>query len=60
MILATMTDKKKNYIRAKDGVHLGWDLIHFWEAIWHYIMAWLPHDSPQSTTDWSTCIAECV
>jgi hypothetical protein len=30
MILKTMSDPKKNYVRAPDGKHLGWDLIHFW------------------------------
>ena len=37
LILEQMTDKKKNYRRAPHGKHSGWDLIHFWEAIWHYI-----------------------
>ena len=37
MILEQMIDKKKNYKRAPHGKHSGWDLIHFWEAIWHYI-----------------------
>ena len=33
-----MIDSKKNYARAPHGKNDGWDLIHFWEAIWHYIM----------------------
>jgi len=37
LILEQMTDKSKRYKRAKHGVNVGWDLIHFWEAIWHYI-----------------------
>jgi len=37
LILKQMTDKKKNYHRAAHGNNNGWDLIHFWEAIWHYI-----------------------
>lgn len=37
MILAQMTDPKKRYQRAPHGKNSGWDLIHFWEAIWHYI-----------------------
>ncbi|CAL6334601.1 unnamed protein product [Bathycoccus prasinos] len=37
MILAEMTDPRKNYRRAPHGRNSGWDLIHFWEAIWHYI-----------------------
>ena len=37
LILEQMTDKKKNYQRAIHGKHSGWDLIHFWEAIWHYV-----------------------
>ena len=37
IILEQMTDKKKDYRRAPHGKHSGWDLIHFWEAIWHYI-----------------------
>jgi hypothetical protein len=37
LILEQMTDKKKNYQRAPHGKHSGWDLIHFWEAIWHYV-----------------------
>ena len=44
MVLATMTDPKKNYMRAADGKNWGWDLIHFWEAIWHFIFgepAWV-------------------
>jgi hypothetical protein len=32
-----MTDVGKNYHRAPHGKNSGWDLIHFWEAIWHYI-----------------------
>ena len=47
MILKTMSDPKKNYLRASDGKHHGWDLIHFWEAIWHYIFgepAWVNVD----------------
>ena len=47
MILKTMSDPKKNYLRAPDGKHHGWDLIHFWEAIWHYIFgepAWVNVD----------------
>jgi len=38
VILKQMSDKRKNYHRAPHGKNLGWDLIHFWEAIWHYIM----------------------
>ena len=38
LILKQMTDVKKKYNRAKHGKNDGWDLIHFWEAIWHYIM----------------------
>ncbi|CAL6334404.1 unnamed protein product [Bathycoccus prasinos] len=38
LILTEMTDPKKNYKRAPHGKNSGWDLIHFWEAIWHYIM----------------------
>ena len=37
MILKQMTDPSKNYRRASHGKNTGWDLIHFWEAIWHYI-----------------------
>jgi hypothetical protein len=37
LVLAQMTDKKKKYHRAPHGKNSGWDLIHFWEAIWHYI-----------------------
>ncbi|CAL6338560.1 unnamed protein product [Bathycoccus prasinos] len=37
LILEQMTDKKKDYRRAPHGKNAGWDLIHFWEAIWHYI-----------------------
>lgn len=37
LILKQMTDPKKNYRRAPHGKNNGWDLIHFWEAIWHYI-----------------------
>ena len=37
LILEQMTDKNKNYLRASHGKNSGWDLIHFWEAIWHYI-----------------------
>lgn len=37
MILKQMTDPTKNYHRASHGKNTGWDLIHFWEAIWHYI-----------------------
>ena len=38
LVLREMSDKKKNYHRAPHGRNSGWDLIHFWEAIWHYIM----------------------
>lgn len=38
LILHQMTDHKKKYRRAPHGRNNGWDLIHFWEAIWHYIM----------------------
>lgn len=38
LILKEMTDSKKNYKRAPHGKNSGWDLIHFWETIWHYIM----------------------
>ena len=38
LILKEMTDPQKNYHRAPHGKNSGWDLIHFWEAIWHYIM----------------------
>lgn len=38
LILREMSDKKKKYHRAPHGKNSGWDLIHFWEAIWHYIM----------------------
>ena len=38
LILKEMTDTKKKYGRARDGKHVGWDLAHFWEGIWHYIM----------------------
>jgi len=37
LILKQMTDPKKNYGRAPHGTNSGWDLIHFWEAIWHFI-----------------------
>ena len=37
LILKLMTDPKKKYERAAHGKNNGWDLIHFWEAIWHYI-----------------------
>ena len=37
LILKQMTDKKKNYGRAKHGKNIGWDLIHFWESIWHFV-----------------------
>ena len=37
LILEQMTDVGKNYHRAPHGKNSGWDLIHFWEAIWHYI-----------------------
>lgn len=37
LILNQMTDPKKSYRRAPHGKNPGWDLIHFWEAIWHYI-----------------------
>jgi len=37
MILKQMTDRRKNYNRAPHGKNIGWDLIHFWESIWHYI-----------------------
>ena len=37
LILEQMTDKNKNYRRAPHGKNSGWDLIHFWEAVWHYI-----------------------
>ncbi|CAL6337655.1 unnamed protein product [Bathycoccus prasinos] len=38
LILEQMTDHKKRYGRAAHGKNDGWDMIHFWEAIWHYIM----------------------
>lgn len=38
LILKQMSDPRKNYGRAQHGKNAGWDLIHFWEAIWHYIM----------------------
>jgi hypothetical protein len=37
LILKLMTDPKKKYKREHHGKNDGWDLIHFWEAIWHYI-----------------------
>ena len=37
MILKQMIDKKKKYVRAKHGKNMGWDLIHFWESIWHFV-----------------------
>ena len=37
LILKQMTDPKKDYRRAPHGRNSGWDLIHFWESIWHYI-----------------------
>jgi len=38
LILSQMIDPEKKYARAPHGKNNGWDLIHFWEAIWHYIM----------------------
>lgn len=37
IILKQMIDKKKKYERAKHGKNKGWDLIHFWESIWHFV-----------------------